>query len=415
MLSKQKQILTFDQRLEALKPSAQELLLKNRRFEGEHQYTVPSPATYPYQWLWDSCFHAIVLTHFNAEDAKKELLSLVARQFPNGMIPHMIYWKMAEVIRVAWGTEGTSSITQPPLLAQAVERIWNLDHDKAFLENIYPHLYHFYNYLLTDRDPRHHHLIGIINPDESGEDNSPRFDIPLGMGPKQTLEENFQRRMELIDKNKDCKFDAPFCMKNFFWVKDVPYNAIMIVNLRALASLAAALGNADDEVYFGQQADEVALSMRARMFEDGLFWSTYGQDYKKIKVKTWAIFAPLIAKVLTQDEAEKLVTEYLFNPREFGARFGVPTVSKSEPSYDPKGFWRGPTWIAINWFIYHGLLNYNFQAAADRVRDASLRLVEASGFREQFHPDTGEGAGALEFTWGTLVLDMTPKINPNTL
>ena len=42
------------------------------------QYTVPDPIVYPYQWLWDSCYHAIVLSHFSVEDAQKELLSLSA-------------------------------------------------------------------------------------------------------------------------------------------------------------------------------------------------------------------------------------------------------------------------------------------------------------------------------------------------
>jgi glycogen debranching enzyme len=394
------------ERIEKLKPQVLDLMVKNRRTLGEYQYTVPSPETYPYQWLWDSCFHAIILTHFDVADAKKEIISLISRQFDNGMLPHMIYWVPGEQIKVAWGKEGTSSITQPPILAQAVKKIWDADQDVGFLQQVYPALYHFYNYLLTDRDPRHHHLVGIINPDESGEDNSPRFDIPLGLTPEQTLEENFQKRMELIDKNKTCNFDAPFCMRNFFWVKDVPFNALMVSNLRALADLATALDNKEDARVFHQEASDIAQAMRDRMVEDGLFWSTYGQDYKKIKVKTWAIFAPLIAGILTPEEANDLVERFLLNPQEFRSLYMIPTVSQADSSFDARGFWRGPVWIAINWLVYHALKEYGLIEPAELLREASVKLLEQSGFREQFDPLTGDGLGAEGFTWGGLIIDM---------
>lgn len=33
-------------------------------------FSVPSPQTYPFQWFWDSCFHAIVWSHFDLDRAK---------------------------------------------------------------------------------------------------------------------------------------------------------------------------------------------------------------------------------------------------------------------------------------------------------------------------------------------------------
>ncbi|OGE87817.1 MAG: hypothetical protein A3J07_03850 [Candidatus Doudnabacteria bacterium RIFCSPLOWO2_02_FULL_49_13] len=396
----------MDQILKDIEQKSLEILLTNRRQTDGFQYTIPSPQTYPYQWLWDSCFHAIILSYFNPEDAKKEILALVSKQFENGMIPHMIYWQKGDVINLNWGKDGTSSITQPPMLAYAVWEIFKKDHDKKFLEVMYPHLYHFYNYLLTDRDPRKNYLIGIINPDESGEDNSPRFDIPLGLPPQHTLDENTKRRYKLIDENLTCNFDAPFCMKNFFWVKDVPFNAIFVENLRVLVLIADQLGLKDDALNFQQQQLEVTKAMREKMFEDGLFWSTYGEDYKKIKVVTWAIFIPLFAKILSQEEAVDLVNNHLLNPDEFWCEFPIPTVALNEPSFDPEGFWRGPTWIAVNWFIFKGLLNYGLTEPAEKIMRTSIELITQSGFREQFNPLNGKGSGAYDFTWGALVIDM---------
>src|SRR3989344_7715232 len=124
-----------------LKKLTFELLLSNRRSVQDYQYTVPSPDSYPYQWLWDSCFHAIILSHFNIEDAKLEILSLLSSQFDNGLIPHIIYWdKMAKTDfpQINWGKDQTSSITQPPMIAYAVWQIFQKDNDKSFIKKVYP-------------------------------------------------------------------------------------------------------------------------------------------------------------------------------------------------------------------------------------------------------------------------------------
>lgn len=384
------------------------LMLKNRRISGEHQYTVPSPYTYPFQWLWDSCFNAIILSHLNIEDAKKELLSLVFHQFENGMIPHIIYWDREQPTDfpvIEWGREHTSTITQPPMLAYVAFNIYQKDQDKSFIKQIYTSLKNYYNFLLIDRDPRKIHLPGIINPDESGEDNSSRFDFALGLGPKHTLEENLQKRLDLVSKDLSCNFETVTCMSNFFWIADVPFNAILIENLEMLSKLAREIGKFSDADYFLHQREEIVVSMGKWMFEDGIFWSVFGQDPQKIKIKTWHIFAPLFAGLYTKTQARDLVSKYL-KGKDFKTKFIVPSVATDESSYDPEGFWRGPIWMAVNWFVYKGLKKYKFDEMAKQVYKSSLNLIEKSGFREYYHPQTGQGLGARDFTWGGLVLDM---------
>lgn len=383
---------------------------------------MPSPQTYPYQWFWDSCFHAIILTHLNIQDAKKELLSLTSKQFENGMLPHMIYWQKfnkTDFPVIEWGKKDTSTITQPPLIAYAVWRIYEVDQDKKFLKKIYPSLKKYYKYLCAERDPRKHHLMGIVNPDESGEDNSPRFDTLLKLPPVHSLDVNFQQRLNLVQKHLDCNFDIGTCMRNFFWVKDVPFNTIYVKCLEDLSKIASVLGFFEDADYFEKQAQLTTNAMRKLMWEDGIFWSVYGMDYEKIKVKTWAIFIPMFAHLYTFDEAKELVKNYLLKKSRFERPFMVPTVSKDEPSYDPSGpwrgvarllsthlSWRGPVWMGVNWFIYKGLINYDFNDLAAEIKKNSLNLLEKSGFREHYDPETGKGMGAKDFTWGGLVLDM---------
>lgn len=382
------------------------LLKSNRRHTDGHTYTLPSPQNYPSQWLWDSCFHATVLRHFDLDWAKEELKSVVARQFPNGMLPHMIYWTPTEQNHPAWGPADTSSITQPPIIAEAVWKVYNEDHDSSFLELMYPHLKYFYQYLLTERDVRENHLIGIINPDESGEDNSPRFDVALKLNPIHTLDENYESRLRLVSENKSCDFDAKHCMKNFFWVKDVPFNVLMVKNLQTMAQISHRLGHEQDTQFFKNQANLIKKAMKEFMYEDGIYWSVFDPEYRKIKLKTWAIFSPMYAGMCSAQEAKELIDEHLLNRKEFWLHYPVPTVAMDEQSFDPHGFWRGPTWIATNWFIFHGLLDYGYIDLAKQIYKISKELITKEGFREQFNPLTGEGQGATNFTWGTLVVDM---------
>src|SRR3972149_196900 len=97
---------------------------------------------------------------------------------------------------------------------------------------------------------------------------------------------------------------------------------------------------------------------------------------------------------------------YFLNPDEFYLPFILPTTSKSDPAFDPKGFWRGPIWISTNWIVFKGLKNYGFEVEAKYLLDCSIKLLEKSGFREQYNPLTGEGFGARNFTWGGLIADM---------
>jgi hypothetical protein len=62
-------------------------------------------------------------------------------------------------------------------------------------------------------------------------------------------------------------------------------------------------------------------------------------------------------------------------------------------------YWRGPSWININW-LFRGVLGTDFARQ-------TLQLVRKTGYWEYFHPHTGKGLGADRFTWtAALVLDL---------
>ncbi len=389
---------------------AQKLIKENRRTTEGHRYTVPSAGHHPYQWLWDSCFHAIVLAKFEPEVAREEIRSLLCKQFENGMIPHIIYWTPGVLHRFPWGVEGTSSLSQPPMLAYTVNEIHRNDPDKAFLREVFPSLMKFYRFFIDERDARNVHLVGIINPDESGEDDSPRFDAPLGVPMDVTYKEHLAKRTELVNANREGYFDVETGGRDSFWVKDVPFNTILVENLRILAHMAALLERKEDEAYTKREAELIAGAMRTHMFEEGVYWSVMGTTHKKLKVHTWAHFVPLFAGLYSPEEAEHVIETHLRNEDTFKSPFGIRTVSRVEPAYRASTeyfSWRGPVWFGPHWFVYKGLVRYGYLDDARWVHDVSAELLERNGFRECFNPETGEAYGAKKFTWGCLVLDMT--------
>ena len=145
---------------ESIRSSTWDLLRQKRRMATKNGqtyfYTNPSDA-HPYQWFWDSCFIAIMLTHFGEKGirwAKEEIRSLLAWQEDNGFIPHVIFWDPTKIRNRIWSWEGiestsilstprTTSMIQTPVLAQAIQYIWLADHDTEFLADVVPKVARF--------------------------------------------------------------------------------------------------------------------------------------------------------------------------------------------------------------------------------------------------------------------------------
>lgn len=394
----------------------QELMEQNRREVDGHRFTVPSPSSYPYQWLWDSCFHAIILSHFDLSAAKDELRSLVYHQHESGLIGHITYWEKHEtILNYDWGLPHTSSLIQPPLLAYAAWRIHEVDDSEAFLEELYPALKAFYTYILNDRILFERGLVGLVNPDESGEDNSPRFDEALSLPTLHDTSENTAKRRKLAEAHKECGFD-PACTAKHFWVEDIQFNSLLLWNLHVMADIANTLRKPKDRSFYRSEAVKLASNIKRHMFLDGRFVSLHGEAGTPILSNTSAQFTPLIAELYSLADARVLIHETLMDTDTFWLPHGVPTVAKSDPAYDPaeptwgeawqRPHWRGPLWIVTQWLLYRSLKQYGFTVEAEELAKKSVSLIERNGFREYFDPQSGIAMGAHDFTWGGLVLDM---------
>jgi len=395
---------------------------------GEYKYISPSIHHYRHQWFWDSCFHAIVLSHFNLELAKNEIRNLLKAQQPDGFVPHMIFWDRGvlgwrEVLRPLESKPSlrpkTSQLIQPPLLAEAVEAIYKKEKNSDFLYEILPKLVAYYKWLARERDPDDDGLISIIAPYESGMDQSPSYDPVLGIdNSSATAAAILGRTITFRNMIRGYNLKKIFAA-NYFNVEDVMVNSIYIKNLQVLSRLLHEIDNEEAARTFHHLSTKAKETLIKKCYDgtDSFFYDRYGAEEKSARVKTVKGLFPLILdipKTIVRD----LIKNHLFNRDEFDLPFAVPSVAKSEKSFSAAPvimakvigkepiIWRGPTWINTNWYIARGLEYQGYEKEAKKLIERSVNLISLSGFREFFNPFTGEGYGAHNFGWSTLVVDM---------
>jgi len=389
-----------------------------------YDFICPSPTTYPFQWFWDSAFHAIALLHVDPELAKQEIRCLMQGAQPDGFIPHMILWEkgtheeaLREVQPIWLADPFFTATIQPPVVARAVLRIHEATGDAGFVREVLPPIRRFFRWLKAVRDPDDDGLVALIQPDESGLDASPKYDALMGITPESTEETlpELQRSMQrLYDAYAPYRGEpARLPALDVFTWEDVMVNAIYADGLRCLAKLTAIAGDLPGEAdEFSARAERVRRALETKCWDEdtGVFWDLAGRAEKPARTLTFSCLFPLILEDLDPRKAKRLVDEHLLNEKEFWLPYPIPSVAASERAFDPgwraKTTWRGPSWVNVNWYLYWGLRAHGRGDVASRIVERTIEMIDRNGIREFYDPRTGDGEGARDFGWTTLVLDL---------
>jgi hypothetical protein len=195
-------------------------------------------------------------------------------------------------------------------------------------------------------------------------------------------------------------------------------NAIYAENQRVLGELLERAGDAAGAAEMRARAARTLGGLLEKSWdgEAGLFFDLAGRREEKLRVNTVSSLLPLALPDLPAEVAGRLIG-HLADPREYWARYPVPSVAMNEPSFvagtcGEKLVFRGPTWMNTNWYLSRGLRHHGRPDLAAVVEERSAELVERAGFREYYDPRTGEGNGAHDFSWTALVLDMLARAAP---
>ncbi|WP_047865021.1 amylo-alpha-1,6-glucosidase [Rubrobacter aplysinae] len=417
-------------------------------FNWAGAYTKPSPRLYPHQWSWDSAFIALGYATYDTSRAWRELSSLFAGQWSNGLLPHIVFnpelnnyfpgsrvWR-TELSPHSPGEIRTSGVVQPPVHAIAARRVYErlLREDsagaEAFAEQIYPALAAWHGYLHRERDPDGTGLVYIRHPWESGMDNSPlwdgilqrirlrpgqvpeyqRLDVGFVAEEDRPVDAEYDRYIHLVRHAADRGYDEAAIREDApFLVWDVLFNTILCAADRDLAALARSVG--EDPTSHEAAADATGRAMNARLWdeESGLYLDHDLAAGRDIEVyDALSSLLPLYGGIPDPGRAGRLVHN-LESSGFFvgGDGYPAPSYARYGYGYSPVKYWRGPVWINTNWLLMHGLRRYGYEEHAETLRSTIVSLVQRSGFHEYFHPATGRGHGSDFFSWtAALLLDV---------
>ena len=179
---------------------------------------------------------------------------------------------------------------------------------------------------------------------------------------------------------------------------------LMIINeMRILAEMAKELGKVDDASEWIGKADHISNLVNQRMWdpENNFYFHVdkiahrfifLERDLRRPEIIG---FLPMWAKVARKDQTEKLI-QRLTDPNQFWRKNGIPTLSASDPYYNPNVDycckWNGPVWMLWDYMVFKGLLYYGHhdlaQALGKKMIQACITQLSLNhNFWESYSPD----------------------------
>ena len=393
-------------------------------------YTVPNGRVYPFQWNWDSAFVALGFDTFDRDRAWTEVETLFRAQWDDGFLPHIVFWKDDPGYfpgPAVWGTDRhpvTSGITQPPVAATVVRKLWSAAvadgegaHYRERLEGLFQKLMAWHRWFRDYRDPEQRGVVVAMHPWETGRDNSPEWDAPgeaidvSGVGEyvrrdtshldakMRPTKLEYDRYLALVQFGRSTGWDhARISSENPFRVADVGMSMILLRANRDLLALARELGREDEAHELGEI---IACAERGL----GWLWNDRLQAWcsrdlltgRSSGFVTSASFLSFYAGLADPARNEAM----LGHIERIGKRVSylMPSLDPDDPGFQMIRYWRGPVWAVVNYMIGTGLVDAGYRELGERIRSDTRALIERNGFYEAFSPVDGTGSGGDDFSW----------------
>ncbi len=403
------------------------------RTNDNGRWTIPTDGLYPHQWNWDSALIALGIASFDPQRAWDELVALTELQRPDGMIPHIGFDPASHGYEPGpdwWdagrGNDGrlVSGITQPPVAATCVRLLYErYPRTPSIASSVVSRLQRWHDWFFECRvngaDPHAEHAASrlpvVIHPWESGRDNAPDWDPALShVTPTDSLftrvdtshvdaddrptDGDYRRYVSLVEFARKTRWNQhTLATASPFRVIDPGFSALLAASCNDLAHVARELGL--DDI-----ADR-AVRQSAMLSEDMALLFPRVDTLRAIDLRdgsrspTLTCSAPLVlcCPLLQSNLVDEL--EYLVIDGELSSSFGVRSAAPAGPGYQPRRYWRGPVWANVTWLVAHGLRMHGRAESASILLDRLRHVVEMSGCREYFDPETGAGLGASNFSW----------------
>jgi hypothetical protein len=406
-------------------------------------YTVPSRATYPHQWNWDSALAVLGWAELDPARAWRELETLAGARDREGMIPHIAFHtRVPDRVngrlrgalttvartyarylpgprwwgrRLAFDGRRISGITQPPLAASCMRILFESHPDEARARALLTPFLGWHRFLLEERDPRGVGEPVLIHPWESGRDNAMEWDAPLWrVMPEVTVvhrrdthsvdaaerpsDEHYRRFLTLVRRGTRVEWaQSRLARGGAFRVLDPGFSAILARACADLGWIAEQLGETRIAEESQAASARVADALRSRADADGLIRAVDMTDESTLDVTSAGSALALLTPGLQSDHVEAV--RELVTTGALASAYGVRSLDREHPERSSRNYWRGPVWTNVTWLCALALEENGDPVAAAKLRFRMMEAIEGGGMREYFVPDSGRGLGARDFAW----------------
>jgi hypothetical protein len=299
---------------------------------------------------------------------------------------------------------GSPDRSQPPVGSYVVHKIYQRFPERWFLELLYDQLLSWNRWWISNRmnqgflswgsnplpppydDDAANHWQGAAY--ESGLDNSPMYD------------------------------EVPFNQeKHVLELPDVGLMSLYIWDCQNLGRIAEILNKQQDQQELEARARELGAKLQELWSEEKGIYLNYRTDTRQFsdRISPTNLY-PLHTGIPTQEQAQRMVQDYLLNPQHFAGEWMIPSISRSDPAYLDQNYWRGRIWGPMNLLVYLGLERYELEEAsqllADKSRELLMKNYRQGGYvYENFNAISGKGRmpeehiGASDsyYHWGALL------------
>ncbi len=349
----------------------------------KHDGIIPSYSDKDFHgfWAWDSWKHAAALVHIDTALAKNQLRAMYDYMTDEGFIPDCIF-------RDTTQEKHNFRNTKPPLSGWAVWEIYKETQDQDFLREMYPKILKQHQWWYVYRDSDKDGLCEYGSQDgsleaakwESGMDNAVRFD-----------------QTKMLNQG-----DSIFTMDQ----ESVDLNSYLLQEKLILAYMSMVLKDTTTARAMKGQTKALMEKIQSQFYDasSGWFYDTSLDGKTFVKSMGCEGWIPLWANIASEEQAEK-VKENMMTPEKFFGSVPFQTLSASDPNFKPEnGYWRGPVWLDQAYFGVRALYNYGYKKEAQKatmrlVRNSEGIIEKGEPIRENYHPQTGKGMDAKNFSW----------------
>ena len=177
-------------------------------------------------------------------------------------------------------------------------------------------------------------------------------------------------------------------------------SALLVLQMDALAVLAAELGKEDEALNWQMRADQLFTGLMAELWQNDHFAARLGNTGGVVECQSLIPWLPLILGERLPDDVRNCLKDGMMGHL---TEWGLATERVDSPCYIADGYWRGPIWAPSTYLAVVGLARSGYADLANDIGRRFCKLCAKSGFAENFDAVTGEPLRDSAYTWTSSV------------